>query len=283
MSEEKKMEQVVEPKFEIPKHVLLDTLLEYKDGVEADVKRMLDREEVLARREFFRKVSRVQGELKVAKGQWNPFGKYNFRNLEDILAAVKPILAKEELVLTITDRIVYIGDRFYVEATATITDGIVQISAQALSREEATKKGMDGSQITGAASSYARKLAVGGLLEISGSKDMDSLNQGPNQGSKGDNLHAPQVTKPPQAPVQPRPAKPAQVAKPNPESEERQRLLKEISARAAELKYSNEIVTQVIIAQFHKKSSKELTLAEITALHKNLEFFVKQLTEQKSA
>lgn len=132
----------------------------------------------MADKTFTERVIAVQSQLKAPKNQRNNFGGYNYRNCEDILEAVKPLLKAEGLLLTITDDIVVLGDRFYVKATATLTDGERSLSNQAFAREEATKKGMDGSQVTGAASSYARKYALNGLLAIDDTKDADALNNG---------------------------------------------------------------------------------------------------------
>lgn len=125
--------------------------------------------------EFIEKILAIQSELKAPKGQYNSFGKYNYRSCEDILEGVKPLLAKHGLVLTIRDGIELIGDRFYVKATATITDGKEQLSTEAYARESADKKGMDASQVTGATSSYARKYALNGLLAIDDTKDADTM------------------------------------------------------------------------------------------------------------
>lgn len=125
--------------------------------------------------EFIEKIVAIQSELKAPKGQYNSFGKYNYRSCEDILEGVKPLLAKHGLVLTIRDCIELIGDMFYVKATATITDGKEQLSTNAYARESADKKGMDASQVTGATSSYARKYALNGLLAIDDTKDADTM------------------------------------------------------------------------------------------------------------
>ena len=125
--------------------------------------------------EFIEKIVAIQSKLKAPKGQYNSFGKYNYRSCEDILEGVKPLLAKHGLVLTIRDGIELIGDRFYVKATATITDGKEQLSTEAYARESADKKGMDASQVTGATSSYARKYALNGLLAIDDTKDADTM------------------------------------------------------------------------------------------------------------
>lgn len=125
--------------------------------------------------EFIEKIVAIQSELKAPKGQYNSFGKYNYRSCEDILEGVKTLLTKHGLVLTIQDSIDLIGDRFYVKATATITDGKEQLSTSAYARESLDKKGMDASQITCATSSYARKYALNGLLAIDDTKDADTM------------------------------------------------------------------------------------------------------------
>lgn len=127
-------------------------------------------------------LAQIQSELKAPKGQRNLFGKYNYRSCEDILEAVKPLLTERGLVLLITDDIVQIGERYYIRATATIYDSEGSyISNSALAREEAVKKGMDASQITGATSSYARKYALNGLFAIDDTKDADATNKGQDE------------------------------------------------------------------------------------------------------
>ena len=124
------------------------------------------------------KLMNIQQELKAPKGQYNDFGKYAYRSCEDILEAVKPLLKKEKVVLTISDELQYIGNRYYIKATATLidTESEATISNIAYAREEETKKEMDGSQITGASSSYARKYALNGLFGIDDNKDSDTTN-----------------------------------------------------------------------------------------------------------
>lgn len=124
---------------------------------------------------FQQKVVAVQSELKAPKGQYNSFGKYNYRSCEDILEGVKPLLNKYGLYLTIDDAVELIGDRYYIKATATLSDGDNCISTSAYARESLDKKGMDSSQVTGATSSYARKYALNGLLCIDDTKDADSI------------------------------------------------------------------------------------------------------------
>lgn len=121
----------------------------------------------------------IQTELNAPKNQYNAFGKYSYRSCEDILAAVKPLLEVYRCTLTLTDGIELIGDRFYVRATATLTNEAGDTaSTTAYAREDEVKKGMDGAQITGAASSYARKYALNGLFCIDDVKDPDATNKG---------------------------------------------------------------------------------------------------------
>ena len=120
------------------------------------------------------KLLMIQKDLKAPKGQYNSFGKYHYRSAEDILEAVKPLCGREDVVLTLSDSLINMGDRFYIQATATVTSGEESISVTAYAREEETKKGMDGSQITGTASSYARKYALNGLFLIDDTKDADT-------------------------------------------------------------------------------------------------------------
>lgn len=116
----------------------------------------------------------IQTELVAPKGQYNSFGKYKYRSAEDILEALKPLLKKHGACLILSDDIVQVGERYYACATATLFACGSSISVQALAREEDTKKGMDGSQITGTASSYARKYALNGLFAIDDNKDPDT-------------------------------------------------------------------------------------------------------------
>ncbi|OQA80783.1 MAG: ERF superfamily protein [Microgenomates group bacterium ADurb.Bin238] len=121
----------------------------------------------------------IQSKLKAPKSQYNSFGKYAYRNAEDILEAVKPLLLETKTVLNISDDVVMVGDRYYIKARVTLSDteSTDLYSVQAFAREEENKKGMDGSQVTGAASSYARKYALNGLFAIDDTKDSDSTNQ----------------------------------------------------------------------------------------------------------
>lgn len=135
-----------------------------------NIEKITDSQVVLNQR-----VGDIQHKLKAPKGQYNSFGKYNYRSCEDILEGVKPLLKEHNLALLIDDEIVQIGERYYVKATARITDGREIVSATAYAREPDTKKGMDESQITGATSSYARKYALNALLCIDDTKDADTM------------------------------------------------------------------------------------------------------------
>ena len=121
------------------------------------------------------KLIHIQSRLKAPKGNYNSFGKYKYRSCEDILEAVKPLLVEEGLTLTLSDEIEQIGDRYYVRATASLyeNENLIEI-VSAYAREEDNKKGMDASQITGTASSYARKYALNGLFLIDDTKDADT-------------------------------------------------------------------------------------------------------------
>lgn len=128
---------------------------------------------------IYEKLLNVQTELKAPKGQYNSFGKYKYRSCEDILESLKPVLEKNKLTMFISDEIVCTNNRIYVKATVHLINSeklgeTIQVSAFA--REEETKKGMDGSQITGASSSYARKYALNGMFAIDDTKDSDSTN-----------------------------------------------------------------------------------------------------------
>ena len=144
-------------------------------------------------KKIYTELSRIQQELKAPKNLYNSFGKYKYRNAEGILEAVKPLL--NGMALIINDDVVCLGSRFYVKATVTLTDGEDSVSAVAYAREDETKKGMDGCQITGACSSYARKYALNALLMIDDSKDSDddSLSpKNPDNQEKMENLPMPE-------------------------------------------------------------------------------------------
>lgn len=121
-------------------------------------------------------LAEIQAKVKAPKGQFNSFGKYAYRSAEDILESVKQVVNPMGFSISLSDTIVMIGDRFYVQTTATLTNGKETYTATAFAREEESKKGMDGSQVTGASSSYARKYALNGLFALDDTKDSDATN-----------------------------------------------------------------------------------------------------------
>ena len=131
---------------------------------------------VAKQNKIHQKLLEVQAKLKAPKGQYNSFGRYNYRSAEDILEAVKPLLHEVGLLQVISDEVIEVGGRIYVKATIEVFDTESEdiITATALARESETKKGMDDSQVTGTASSYARKYALNGLYAIDDTKDADS-------------------------------------------------------------------------------------------------------------
>ena len=135
--------------------------------------------------EIQEKLINIQQKIKVAKSQYSEFGDYWFRSVEDIQSALKPICQEERAVCTCSDELVYIGERYYVKATATLydLDSSNKIESCAFAREELEKKKLDGSQLTGVASSYARKYALGGLLQLDDNKDSDGLPKDDNKDS----------------------------------------------------------------------------------------------------
>ena len=126
----------------------------------------------------YEKLMTVQTKLRAPKGQYNSFGRYSYRSCEDILEALKPLLAEVGAIVNVSDEIKLIGNRFYVEATASFIDVETgeRMIAKASAREAETKKGMDDCQVTGSVSSYARKYALNGLFAIDDNKDADSTN-----------------------------------------------------------------------------------------------------------
>lgn len=132
----------------------------------------------------YEKLMQVQCKLKAPKNQFNSFGKYHYRSCEDILEGLKPMLLDVKATVILTDQIKQIGDRYYLEATATFIDieSGEKVSVNSLAREDETKKGMDLAQVTGSVSSYARKYALNGLFCIDDNKDSDYVNT--NESSK---------------------------------------------------------------------------------------------------
>lgn len=144
--------------------------------------------------EFIEKVVKLQSEVKVLKSLKNNFGNYTYRNVEQILAEVKPILQKLGLMLFMSDEIVFIGEnRFYIKAKITLTDGANKIESFGFAREADAKKGMDEAQLTGSCSSYARKYALGGLLLLDDNKDIDSMDNASQTNTKTIKVQTPKI------------------------------------------------------------------------------------------
>ncbi len=133
------------------------------------------------------KLIEVQKLLKAPKNQYNSFGDYHFRSCEDILEAIKPLLAERGLLMTITDSVELIGDRYYIKATVKVTDGTQTYEVSAYARESLERTKMDDPQLTGAASTYARKYALNGMYCIDDAKDADGLPNEPKAETKADN------------------------------------------------------------------------------------------------
>lgn len=156
----------------------------------------------------------IQRDLKAPKGQRNSYGGFNYRSCEDILEAVKPITTKYGLMLIISDEIEQVGERYYIKATATIADSTGSyISNTAYAREELSRTKMDVSQITGAASSYARKYALNGLFAIDDTKDEDATNKGQDEPKKPKEPNKPQEPTKPKEPTKAQATKQLQAAK----------------------------------------------------------------------
>ena len=141
---------------------------------------------------IYEKLLNIQTTLKAPKGQFNKFGNYKYRNCEDILESLKPLLFDNKVVVLINDDIVAVNDRIYIKTTVTLkdTESEEKIDTTAFAREEETKKGMDSSQITGSASSYARKYALNAMFAIDDTKDSDTTNQGTNNQEENRNTQS---------------------------------------------------------------------------------------------
>lgn len=184
---------------------------------------------------IYEKLTQLQSELKAPKNQKNDFGKYNYRSAEDILEAVKPLLKKHNLSQIIADEIELIGNRYYLKATVTLVNNEnaeEKISVTALAREAEHKKGMDDSQVTGTASSYARKYALNGLYAIDDTKDSDT------------NEYRKQIS----------------------ESNKRDQKMSKLMSYVKLAKIDNSEVANIIKTTFKKNSSKDLTDKELDEL-----------------
>lgn len=210
---------------------------------------------------IFAALMAVQAELKAPKGQHNSFGKYDYRSAEDIIEAVKPLLKENGLFLNMSDEVVLVGDRYYIKATVKVVDVVTGESVQtsALAREAAQKKGMDESQVTGTASSYARKYALNGLFAIDDNRDADTdeyarqtsqsaagarsqCNAYPSKGSANDDL--------------------------------RSKAMHALSKEMQRVGASGEEVSALCGVKFGKTNSRDLSTGELSKLAANLEAWI---------
>jgi len=203
----------------------------------------------------------VQQNLKAPKGQYNSFGKYKYRSCEDILQAARPLCNENGLILTVSDEIANIGNRFYIKATSRVTDIATGESVEnvAYARESDSKKGMDEAQVTGACSSYARKYSLCGLFAIDDNKDMDTEEY---QGKKQE----PKQNQPP--------------AVNNGQDEMRKKALHTLSEKMQKQGILKEEVSALAGVYYNKLSTKEMSTSEICDLANNLEKYIAEQTGQ---
>ena len=196
----------------------------------------------------------VQAQLKAPKNQHNSFGKYDYRSAEDIIEAVKPLLKENGLFLNMSDDIVLIGDRYYVKATVKVVDVVTgeSVAASALAREAAQKKGMDESQVTGTASSYARKYALNGLFAIDDNRDADT-----DEYARQTNRNT---------------AGRAQNAKPN---EDMAKVKKQLKSEVERIGCTWDVVKAISQVKFGKTETKKMSVDEVSKLTANLEKWIR--------
>lgn len=203
----------------------------------------------------------VQAELKAPKGQHNSFGKYDYRSAEDIIEAVKPLLKENGLFLNMSDEVVLVGDRYYIKATVKVVDVVTGESVQtsALAREAAQKKGMDESQVTGTASSYARKYALNGLFAIDDNRDADT------------NEYARQTS---QSAAGARSTRNAYPSKGSANDDLRSKAMHALSKEMQRVGASGEEVSALCGVKFGKTNSRDLSIGELSKLAANLEAWI---------
>ena len=210
---------------------------------------------------IFAALMAVQADLKAPKNQHNSFGKYDYRSAEDIIEAVKPLLKENGLFLNMSDDIVLIGDRYYVKATVKVVDVVTGESVQtsALAREAAQKKGMDESQVTGTASSYARKYALNGLFAIDDNRDADT------------DEYARQAS---QNAAGARPSRNAYTSKGSANDDLRSKAMHALSKEMQRVGASGEEVSALCGVKFGKTNSRNLSTGELSQLAANLESWI---------
>lgn len=210
---------------------------------------------------IFAALMAVQAELKAPKGQHNSFGKYDYRSAEDIIEAVKPLLKENGLFLNMSDEVVLVGDRYYIKATVKVVDVVTGESVQtsALAREAAQKKGMDESQVTGTASSYARKYALNGLFAIDDNRDADT------------NEYAAQTC---QSAAGARSTRNAYPSKGSANDDLRSKAMHALSKEMQRVGASGEEVSALCGVKFGKTNSRDLSTGELSKLAANLEAWI---------
>lgn len=210
---------------------------------------------------IFAALMAVQAELKAPKGQHNSFGKYDYRSAEDIIEAVKPLLKDNGLFLNMSDEVVLVGDRYYIKATVKVVDVVTGESVQtsALAREAAQKKGMDESQVTGTASSYARKYALNGLFAIDDNRDADTDEY---------------VRQASQNAAGARPSRNAYPSKGSANDDLRSKAMHALSKEMQRVGASGEEVSALCGVKFGKTNSRDLSTGELSKLAANLEAWI---------
>lgn len=210
---------------------------------------------------IFAALMAVQAELKAPKGQHNSFGKYDYRSAEDIIEAVKPLLKDNGLFLNMSDEVVLVGDRYYIKATVKVMDVVTGESVQtsALAREAAQKKGMDESQVTGTASSYARKYALNGLFAIDDNRDADT------------DEYARQTS---QSAAGARSQRNAYPSKGSANDDLRSKAMHALSKEMQRVGASGEEVSALCGVKFGKTNSRDLSTGELSKLAANLEAWI---------
>jgi hypothetical protein len=233
----------------------------------------------MAGKAIYAALQAVQRELKAPKGQYNSFGKYKYRSCEDIVEAVKPLLNEQGLILTMSDEVVGVADRVYIKATCKVIDvanGDV-IETSALARESLTKKGMDDSQITGTASSYARKYALNGLFAIDDTKDADTDQYKQQTNGSNSPQNRPQATQKQNAGTYK-----GSTAN-NATDEMRAKAIKSLNAEIERTGVASSEVAAIAKAKYGKASVKEMTTGQICDLTNNLEQFLLDQINEASA
>ena len=210
---------------------------------------------------IFAALMAVQAELKAPKGQHNSFGKYDYRSAEHIIEAVKPLLKENGLFLNMSDEVVLVGDRYYIKATVKVVDVVTGESVQtsALAREASQKKGMDESQVTGTASSYARKYALNGLFAIDDNRDADT------------DEYAAQTR---QNAAGARSTRNAYTYKGSANDELRSKAMHSLTKEMQRVGASGEEVSALCGVKFGKTNSRDLSTGELSKLAANLEAWI---------